>query len=136
MSLSHDNYLLNLIFIFFILNSDPSVNVNITPSSNGHQSVGSQFNIACAALGFDHLNPGFNIQWRKTGGLINISSQVNDSLAFSSLRLSDAGEYTCEVNVTSDYLVNGYTTGMGNYNLSINSKQNSCDIFITQETIV
>ena len=113
---------MNLIFIFFNLNSDPSVNVTITPSSEGHQSVGSQFNIACATRGFDHLNPRFDIQWGKISGLIDDSPQVNASLSFSSLKLSDAGEYTCEVNVTSDYLVNGYATGMGNYNLSITSK--------------
>ena len=37
-------------------------------------------------------------QWRKNGSLL---SETNPTLIFSYLKLSDAGEYTCEVTVDS-----------------------------------
>ena len=114
------------------MNSDPNVEVAITPSSEGHLSVGNQFNVSCVALDFDLLDHGFDVQWRKLSGVLTNFSQTNDSLFISSVRLSDAGEYMCEVIVTSDYLVNGYAKGMGNYSLGVTSKFNSSNLFLYQ----
>ena len=44
------------------------------------------------------------------------------SIQFASLELSDAGVYTCKVNVTSDYLVNGFALGTNTHTLSIRSE--------------
>ena len=67
----------------------------------------------------DNLNSKFAFHWRKNDESLNYSGE---SINFISLNLSDVGVYTCEVNATSDYLVNGFALGTNTYTLSIRSK--------------
>lgn len=63
----------------------------------------------------------FAYQWTKDSGNSTISS--SSTLAFSVLKFSNAGKYTCEVNVSSNYFNNGHEIGRDTYDLSIKGKQ-------------
>ena len=67
----------------------------------------------------DHVNPTVVFHWMKDNETLNYSAE---SIHFTSLKLSDAGVYTCELNVTSDYLVDGLALGTNAYTLSLRSK--------------
>ena len=59
--------------------------------------TGQSYNLMCdvpASISFNYI-----YQWRKNGAVLNESGAI---LSFSQLRLSDAGQYTCEIvgNVT------------------------------------
>jgi hypothetical protein len=65
------------------------------------------------------MDPKYAYIWTRDGG---DSIYDNATISFSSLNLSNAGKYTCEINVSSDNFVGGYVSGMNSYNLSIQSK--------------
>ena len=67
------------------------------------------------------MDPNYAYRWTQDSG--NPISENGSTISFFSLKLSNAGKYTCEVNVSSDNFVDGYVTGMDSYNLSIKSKQ-------------
>ena len=105
---------------------DPIIDVTISPSSTQILVVGDEFNITCTVHGLDSVDPTFAYQWTSDaeGDHSTISNYENIStIAFSDLKLSNAGEYECEVNVSSNYFANGYELGSNTYNLSIKSKQ-------------
>ena len=99
---------------------DPPIDVTITPRSTDIQNFGNQFNITCGISGLDDLNPNFTYQWTKDGG---DSINLNSSITFPSLKLSNAGMYTCKVNISSNFFVGGHAIGMKNYNLLIQGRQ-------------
>ena len=104
--------------------TDPTINVTITPSSKDTQNVRNAFNITCAVLGLDSVEPVFAYQWTShSNDSIAISSSENRStILFPSLNFSDAGQYTCKVNVSSNYFTGGHEIGINTFNLSIRSK--------------
>ena len=73
--------------------------------SNGVILPGKDFSLNCAISGAESLNPILTYQWIKNNGSgrIQVGSNMG-SLSFSSLRLSDAGQYSCQVTVSSRYL--------------------------------
>jgi hypothetical protein len=98
---------------------DPTIEVTITPnSSETILNVGEAFSISCSVHGMNVLDPKY--KWTRDGGIF-ISGNTA-ILSFSSLNLSNAGKYTCEINASSDHFVGGYVSGMNSYNLSIQSK--------------
>ena len=100
---------------------DPTIDVNITPNSTEQiLNVGKAFIIACAARELDVVDPKYVYRWTRDGGY---SISDNAVISFSSLNISNAGKYTCEVNISSDNFVGGYVRGMSSYNLSIQSKE-------------
>ena len=80
----------------------PTTNAPTTPptitvavSGGGTRIAGYSYFLNCSA-------PGASVttyQWRKDGSVIQ--DETTDMLSFSPLRLSDAGQYTCEVAVNS-----------------------------------
>ena len=62
----------------------------------------------CSVSGSGSSNPTISYQWTKNNGTAQIQVGNNSNmLIFSSLRLSDAGQYTCQVMVGSEMY--GYT---------------------------
>lgn len=106
---------------------DPTIDVTISPSSTQILGVGDEFNITCTVHGLDSMDPTFAYQWTNDlegdHSTISNSENIISTVAFSDLKFSNAGEYECEVNVSSNYFVNGYELGSNTYNLSIKSKQ-------------
>ena len=85
----------------------PTVSVQITTSGTPGQNG---YSLTCGVNGAENLNPSVTYQWIKNSGTqtkIQVGSGV--SLTFSPLRLSDMGEYVCEVTISSPYLTNVIT---------------------------
>ena len=93
-----------IIFLYFIIIAVPTLLVNIT--SKGSIITGGQaFSLKCTISGVEALNPILTYQWIKSNstGRMQVGSNTS-TLSFSSLRLSDAGQYSCQVIVSSFYL--------------------------------
>ena len=71
-------------------------------------AVGQSYNLFCNVFGADSLHPTITYHWTKDNGT---QTQVgtDSTLFFSLFRLSDAGYFACEVNVSSAYLDNVIT---------------------------
>ena len=108
-----------IIILYINDHVDPTIDVNITPSTDQILNVGEIFNITCAARELNVVDPKYNYRWTRDGGN---SISDNATISFSSLNISNAGKYTCEVNISSNNFVGGYVSGMSSYNLSIQSK--------------
>ena len=66
------------------------------------------FTLNCSVFGYENLaNPTISYQWIKNNGTQTQVWGNSNALIFSSLKLSDAGEYTCKVDIQSSYLSNG-----------------------------
>ena len=95
----------------------PDIKVNL--SSTGIQRVGETFQFVCEASGIHNLNPVITFSW------INAQSRqvgTNSSIfSLQSVKLSDAGEYTCMVTISSTYLRVSLTSNASE-NLIIESK--------------
>ena len=73
------------------------VSVRINSSVSTSPTVGQSHTLTCRVYGTD--SPVTAYQWMKDGTLL--SNEIQETLSFSSIMLSDAGEYTCEVTVES-----------------------------------
>ena len=64
-------------------------------------AVGIQYTLNCTVsiTGADRLIPTITYQWFKDNTVV--SGETQSTLSFSSLRLSDAGQYRCDVTVSS-----------------------------------
>lgn len=70
--------------------------------------IGLSHNLTCNILGTDDLNPNITYLWIKNSSQV-LANSSTCTLYFQSLRLSDAGEYTCRVTIRSPYLDNEIT---------------------------
>lgn len=81
------------------------MSVHITVSGallSGH----NVYSITCIVNGADNLNPSITYQWTKDNGTrtqIPVG-HIPSVLSLSPLRLFDAGQYTCQATVRSQYL--------------------------------
>ena len=59
-------------------------------------TVGQSYSLTCSVGGVTVSS----YQWRKDGAVL--PGETTRVLSFSSLRLSDAGRYSCEIRITAD----------------------------------
>ena len=71
----------------------------------------SGYSHTCGVTGAENLNPSITYQWTKNNGTLTQIQIGADPkvLSFSSLRFSDAGQYTCQTTVSSPFLNNDIT---------------------------
>ena len=100
----------------------PVITVQVTPSSSGPLTAGQTgFSLSCDVSGTDNLNsPSFTYQWRKDDDVI--ADQQGRTLSLSPLTASNAGQYICEVTVTSTSLSRPITIISNVHDVSIQSK--------------
>ena len=80
--------------------------------------AGQGYALICSLSGVENLNPIITYQWIKNNGTqIQVGTNSN-TISFSPLRLSDAGQYTCQVTVDSQ---------MYGYSEYIHIQSESCD---------
>ena len=84
---------------------------NITAYINDHgviPVVGMMYSLICSVSGAERLtDANITYHWSKDGTLV--SYDVTTELPFTPLTYSDAGSYTCEVTVLSDFIKNPIT---------------------------
>lgn len=73
------------------------VSVQINGTVPTSPTVGQSYTLTCRIYGTD--SPVTAYRWMKDGTLL--SNEAQESISFSSIMLSDAGQYTCEVTVES-----------------------------------
>ena len=66
----------------------------------------NSYTLICSVTGDENLNSSVSYRWTKND---DTQAQISEVLSFSSLRLSDAGQYTCRATVSSPYLDNDIT---------------------------
>ena len=99
----------------------PAPAVSVQVSTSGAPSLGQSYTLTCGVTGADDLNADpIAYKWTKSNGT---QTQVGADrvLSFSSLRLSDAGRYTCQATVSSTYLNNDITM-MGTQDIRLGSE--------------
>jgi hypothetical protein len=89
---------------YFVFATAPTIIVQIT-GGEVTPNIGREYTLTCSILGAENLNATLAYKWRNEDQSLSNSSV----LQFSSLKLSDAGRYTCQVLVTSSYLYNSIT---------------------------
>lgn len=85
---------------------DPDIVVQITSTTEGHNlTAGTNLSLICNFDGTTHLRPELSFEWMHFDGMDSKRAGSNSSrLNFPSLKLSEAGEYECQVNIRSHLL--------------------------------
>lgn len=80
--------------------------VQITSTIEGHNlTAGTNFSLICTISGTAKLRTTLSYQWlHSNGNDFNEIGTNSSRLHFSSLKLSEAGEYMCQVNIISSLL--------------------------------
>ena len=78
----------------------------VSANLNAPLMVGQTGNsLTCDVTGADNLNPMITYQWTRNDGSTQTPVGTNsDTLTFSPLRLSNAGDYNCNVTISSTLL--------------------------------
>ena len=76
------------------------------------------YSLMCGVTGTENLNSSIAYQWTNSSGA---EIGTDKMFLFSSLRVSDAGQYTCRATVSSPYL-NSDITMMDTHDIRIQSK--------------
>ena len=77
------------------LTTPPTITVIVVASGDGTPTAGQSYTLTCSVSGASVTT----YQWRKNSSIIQ--GETTEMLSFSTLRLSHAGRYTCEVIVNS-----------------------------------
>ena len=78
--------------------------IEVVIPSDISPSLGETYNLTCNVNGADNLNAVITYNWTKDNGTKTLLKTNTTNYNFPTFRLSDAGNYTCEVNVNSTYL--------------------------------
>lgn len=104
-----------IIHFFLILNKAPTILVNISDSGTT-ADIGRNLNLSCNIFGYENLaNLSIHYQWLKSDSVLHHNSNI---LTFPTLKLSEAGFYTCVVTINSSYLL-GQLVANGMYKLAL-----------------
>ena len=105
--------------ILFHINSTTDPNITIEVSGSGATpTAGQNYTITCSIFGAEGFTPTY--RWLKNGS--SIASETDSTLYFPSLRLSNAGRYSCEVTVMSSLLSEDIVTSSNMFELTFKSE--------------
>ena len=91
--------------------------------NGGTPTVGESYSLTCTVTGADRLNPTITYQWFKDNTVV--SGETQSTLSFSSLSLSDSGQYRCDFTVGSTLLNQSIIAMSNTQDLTLQSKYNS-----------
>ena len=92
----------------------------ISITDNGSTAdIGMNFSLSCLIFGHENLaNTSVQYQWLRSDSALDDYSSI---LTLPSLKLSDAGYYTCRVTINSTYLLDQLVSN-GSYKLALKSE--------------
>lgn len=100
--------------------ADPVVKAEL--SQDGYFMIGGNHTLDCTITGTENLNPDISYNWTQCRGTMLLPvGETSNRLSLYSLKLSQAGMYTCMVIVRSDYLKEPINE-TASTNLTTNSK--------------
>ena len=102
------NYSKGLIGVYkplIILYTVPTIYATL---NGGTPVVGEPYTLSCNVSGYDKLDPSVTYQWMRYNETDMEAPLVanSETLSFSSLNLSDSGNYSCSAVISSSYLDN------------------------------
>ena len=84
-----------------IFSAVPNIEIKII-SFRENVLLGENYNLTCTITGADKLSPTISYEWIQNETLLEmVDSSI---LSFSPFKLSHAGNYSCIVNITSNYV--------------------------------
>ena len=110
--------MLSIVHVAHFLPSSPAPIITAVVSG-GTPTVGESYSLTCTVTGADRLNPTITYQWNNTV----VSGETQSTLSFSSLSLSDAGQYRCYVTVSSTLLSRSISVTSNTQDLTLQSMQ-------------
>ena len=84
--------------------------IEISPSVT--PEIGLQCSLTCTVTGVEHYNPAVTFQWFKNG--VMILNATDSVLTIQALKHTDAGEYMCIVNMSSEKLIPSFISNINN----------------------
>ena len=97
----------------------PLVSVQI--SDGGATPVaGESYSLTCSVSGAENLNPTITYQWTQNND--TVTHMNSETLPFSTLRVTDAGDYVCQLNVNSGYLIQAIGASSNPFSVEFESK--------------
>ena len=111
-----------------ISSAAPIVSTSIT-SPTGPFIVGQSYSLTCTAnvTGGVTLSNTTTISWIHPNGSVTSGTGSSLNLSLNPLRVSDAGQYTCNVSVSSPFL-NRALNSIGTLTISVQGKRWKCAI--------
>jgi hypothetical protein len=101
--------------------------VEIHNTTSGESlDLGEEYNLTCVVIGADKLNPVLSYGWTQNGSRLEIVDEKINILSFSPFRLSDAGNYCCTVNISSQYINKDIVIESNKESLKVQCKPSSC----------
>ena len=83
--------------------------------------LGQSYSLICGVTRAENLDSSIAYQWTKNNGTQTQVPSGAETLSFSILRFSDAGQYTCQATVSSPHL-NDDITMMDTHNVTLQSE--------------
>ena len=100
----------------------PSIVVMVS-DDGATPSLGQSYTLTCSVTGANNINPTITYQWTKNNGTqTQVVGTNSNTLSLSPLRLSDTGQYTCSVTVSSTLISSVITATSTALDISIPSK--------------
>ena len=112
--------MLSVDHVAHFLPSSPEPVITAMVSQGGTPTVGESYSLNCTVTGADRLNPMIAYQWFK--GTTVVVDGRQSTLTFSSLSLSDAGQYKCRVTVSSTLLRQSISKMSNTLNVTLRGK--------------
>ena len=87
--------------------------------------LGEEYDLTCIVMGVDKLHPVLSYEWTQNGAKLGMIDDKTNILSLSPFRLSGAGNYSCMVNISSQYINKFITIESNNESLEVQSKSSN-----------
>ena len=114
--------MINTTSVYFYFPAVPTVTASIT-SPTGPFTAGQSYTFTCTATvtGGGTLSTTTTITWIHPSGSVTSGTGSSLDLSLNSLQVSDAGQYTCNVSVSSPFLT-GAQSNTDTLDINVQSK--------------